>query len=168
MKEAGHSDLQMEVVTSTAVGAGGVETANLFAQQAKKAGVQVRVNKVDSATFYGERYLQWPFAQDFWYTRNYIPQAAQSSLKDSPYNETHFNDPEFEDLIDRAKQELDTDVRNDLLRRAQQIEYDTGGFIIWGFKEQVDAYSQFVEGLVPRRDLPMSSFLFKNARLVKE
>ncbi|MGO1384616.1 MAG: ABC transporter substrate-binding protein [Arachnia sp.] len=167
LAQAGQSGLQIEVVTSTAVGSGGVEAANLFSQQAKLAGVGVRVNKVDSSTFYGEQYLQWPFAQDFWATRNYIPQAAQSSLASSPYNETHFDDPEFEDLIKRARAEVDTDTRNDLVRQAQQIEFDTGGFIIWGFKEQVDAYSQFVEGLVPSRDLPMSSFLFKRARLTK-
>ncbi len=167
LAQAGHSGLQMEVVTSTAVGSGGVEAANLFAQQARKAGVQVRVNKVDSSSFYGEQYLQWPFAQDFWATRNYIPQAAQCALKSAPYNETHFDNPEFEDLITRARGEVDPDRRNDLVRSAQQIEYDTGGYIIWAFKQQVDAYSQFVEGLVPSRDLPMSSFLFKRARLTK-
>ncbi len=167
LAQAGQSGLQIEVVTSTAVGSGGVEAANLFAQQAKQAGVQVRVNKVDSSTFYGEQYLQWPFAQDFWATRNYIPQAAQCALASSPYNETHFDDPEFEDLIMRARGEVDLDTRNDLVRQAQQIEYDTGGYIIWAFKQQVDAYTQFVEGLVPSRDLPMSSFLFKRARLTQ-
>ena len=88
-------------------------------------------------------------------------------LKSAPYNETHFDNPEFEDLITRARGEVDPDRRNDLVRSAQQIEYDTGGYIIWAFKQQVDAYSQFVEGLVPSRDLPMSSFLFKRARLTK-
>ena len=167
LAKAGRTGLQLELVTSTAVGSGGVEAANLFAQQAKLAGVEVRVNKVDSSTFYGEQYLQWPFAQDFWATRNYLPQAAQCALPSSPYNETHFDDPEFTDLIARASREVDPDVRNDLVRQAQQIEYDTGGYIIWGFKQQVDAYSQFVEGLVPSRDLPMSSFLFKRAQLTK-
>lgn len=167
LKQAGHSDLQLEVVTSTGVGAGALESANVFAQQARRAGVQVRVNKVDSSSFYGKQYLQWPFAQDFWYTRNYIPQAAQCALKSSPYNETHFDDPEFQDLITKARAELDLDVRKDLLHRAQEIEYETGGYIIWAFKQQVDAYSQFVEGLVPSRALPMSSFLFKRVRLTK-
>ncbi len=167
LKQAGYSDLQMEVVTSTGVGAGAIEAANVFAQQARLAGVDVRVKKVDSSGFYGEQYLQWPFAQDFWYTRNYIPQAAQCALKSSPYNETHFDDPEFEDLISRARAELDLDVRKDLQHRAQEIEYETGGYIVWAFKQQVDAYSQFVEGLTPSRALPMSSFLFKRARLTK-
>ncbi len=165
LAEAGRSGLQVEVVTSTAVGSGGVEAANLFAQQAKLAGVEVRVNKVDSSTFYGEQYLQWPFAQDFWGTRNYIPQAAQCALATSPYNETHWDDPEFEALIKQARGEVNLDARNALIRQAQQIEYDRGGYIIWAFKQQVDAYSQFVEGLVPSRDLAMSSFLFKRARL---
>lgn len=167
LKQAGRSDLQIELVTSTAVGAGGVESANLFVQQARKAGIAVRVNKVDPSTFYGEQYLQWPFAQDFWYTRNYIPQATRCALKGSPYNETHFDNAEFEGLIHEAGAELDQTRRTELLHQAQQIEYEEGGYIIWAFKKQVDAYSQFVEGLVPSRDLPMSSFLFKRARLTK-
>ena len=32
----------------------------------------VNLNKTDTGTFYGPNYLKWTFAQDFWFTRNYI------------------------------------------------------------------------------------------------
>ena len=86
-----------------------MESANLFVQQAKLAGVDVRLNKADANVFYGDRYLSWNFAQDFWNTRNYLPQVAASSVKGATYNETHFEDPKFTALIDLAKREPDED-----------------------------------------------------------
>ena len=56
--------------------------------------------------------------------------------------------------------------RTQLLHDAQEIEYNTGGFIIWGFKRQLDAYSNLVQGLAPHRYLPCSNFGFKNASFV--
>ena len=166
LKQAGQEDLDVELVTSSAVGAGAVESANLFVEQAKKAGVSVRLNKADANVFYGDRYLSWNFAQDFWNTRNYIPQVATSSVKGGVYNETHFDDPTFTALINKAKAEPDEAKRNQLLHDAQKIEYDTGGFIIWGFKRQLDAYSNLVQGLQPHRYLPCSNFGFKRASFV--
>ena len=48
------------------------------------------MRKVDSGTFYGDNYLKWPFAQDFWATRVYLAQVAQGDLPESPFNETHW------------------------------------------------------------------------------
>ena len=166
LKQAGQENLDVELVTSSGVGAGAVESANLFVEQAKKAGVTVRLNKADSNIFYGDRYLSWDFAQDFWNTRNYIPQVASSSVKGATYNETHFDDPQFTQLIDQAKRESDEGRRNQLLHDAQEIEYNTGGYIIWGFKRQLDAYSNLVQGLQPHRYLPCSNFGFKHASFV--
>jgi len=166
LAQAGQSDLDVELVTSTAVGAGAVESANLFVEQARQAGVAVQLTKADANVFYGDRYLSWNFAQDFWNTRNYVPQVATSSVKGATYNETHFDDPQFTALIDQAKREPDETKRNQLLHDAQKIEYDTGGFIIWGFKRQLDAYSNLVQGLQPHRYLPCSNFGFKRASFV--
>src|SRR5699024_7901664 len=166
LKQAGRSDLQVELVTSTAVGAGGVESANLFVDHAREAGLDIALRKADPNTFYGERYLSWPFAQDFWNTRNYIPQVAVCAQKGATYNETHFDDPEFNALIAKARKETNEDKRNQLLQDAQKIEYDTGGYIIWGFKRQVDGYSNLVQGFVPHRYMPCSAFQFRRVSFV--
>ena len=168
LRQAGQENLDVELVTSTAVGAGGVESANLFVEQARAAGVPVRLNKADPNVFYGDSYLSWNFAQDFWNTRNYIPQVATSSVKGATYNETHFDDPSFTALIEQAKREPDPAKRKQLLRDAQEIEYLTGGYIIWGFKRQLDAYSNLVQGLTPHRYMPCSCFRFSRASFVRQ
>ncbi|MGI5130517.1 ABC transporter substrate-binding protein [Pseudonocardia sp. CA-107938] len=166
LRQAGHPDLEVELVTSTAVGAGAVESANLFVEQARQAGITVRLNKADANVFYGDQYLTWNFAQDFWNTRNYLPQVAVCALKGATYNETHFDDPQFAGLIGQARSEADPAKRRTLLQDAQQIEYERGGYLIWGFKRQVDAFSNLVQGITPHRYLPCGAFGFKHASFV--
>jgi peptide/nickel transport system substrate-binding protein len=166
LRQAGRPGLQVELVTSSGIGAGAVEAAQLFAQQARGAGADVRVRVVDGGTFYGKDYLGWPFAEDYWFTRNYLPQVAQGSLPDAPFNECHWNDATFISLVSQARAELDAGRRSELLRDAQRIEYDRGGYVIWGFRNQVDAHTAKVTGFVPDRNLPLSSFQFRTVSFV--
>ncbi|WP_336157934.1 ABC transporter substrate-binding protein [Amycolatopsis sp. VC5-11] len=165
LAEAGKPNLDIELVTAP-IQAGAVEAAQVFQQQAKAAGVNVRIRKIDTTTFYGENYLSWDFAQDFWYTRNYLPQVASGALPKAPYNETHWNDPEFTDLVTRASATVDPKARTELLHRAQQIEYERGGLIVWGFVDQVDAYQSYVAGFVPdRTGISLSGYQFRQVWL---
>jgi peptide/nickel transport system substrate-binding protein len=160
LKQAGQSDLSVELTTSPVV-QGLVEAAQVLSEQAKGAGVTINVRKVDPGTFYGDNYLSWAFAQDFWVTRSYLSQVAQCTLPDSPFNETHWKDPEFLDLISRARAELDDAKRVDLLKQAQKIEYDRGGLIVWAFNNQLDAYSTTVGGFHPARSgFPLTNYGF--------
>jgi peptide/nickel transport system substrate-binding protein len=88
------------------------------------------------------------------------------ALPEAPYNECHWNDPTFTSLIGQARVELNTARRVQLQKDAQQIEYERGGFLIWGFKNQVDAYSSRVTGFVADRNLPLSSFQFRMVSFV--
>jgi peptide/nickel transport system substrate-binding protein len=150
LKQAGQSDLRVELTTGD-IFRGVVEAAQVFAEQAKGAGVTVKVRKVDTGTFYGDNYLSWPFAQDFWATRTYLTQVAQGSLPDSPFNETHWDDKQFQKLIRQARGELDEDRRCELLKEAQKLEYDKGGHIIAYFSNSVDAHSTTVGGIKEAR-----------------
>ncbi len=162
LKQAGHSGLTVQLTTSP-VFQGVVQAAEVFAQQATAAGVKVKLNQVNTSVFYGPNYLKWPFAQDFWATREYLPQVAQGSLPASPFNETHWANPTFIKLIAEAQAELNTSKRIDLLRQAQKLEYDSGGYIIPYFSNQIDAYSTKLGGFVPAKSgFPLGNYWFKN------
>lgn len=128
-----------------------LESGQIFLEQAKAAGVTVRLRKYDTGEFYGDEYLQYVFAQDYWYTRSYIPQAFQADWRKAPYNETHFNDPEFDRLVEEARRTVDETKRCELLHEAQTIQWTRGGYIVWGFRNVVDAYSAKLEGFEPDR-----------------
>jgi peptide/nickel transport system substrate-binding protein len=162
LKSAGHSNLNVQLVTAP-VFQGVVQAAEVFAQQASAAGVNVQLRKLDTGTFYGPQYLKWTFAQDFWATREYLPQVAQGSLPTSPFNETHWADPKFMKLISQARGTLDENSRNAILKQAEEIEYNTGGYIIPYFSNQIDAYSSKVTGFVEAKSgFPLGNYWLKN------
>jgi peptide/nickel transport system substrate-binding protein len=148
LKAAGQSNLTVDLVSTN--GALGMnEGAQVFAQQAKAAGITVNAKILDSGAFYGDQYLKWPFSTDFWGSRNYLPQVAAGSLPNSPYNETHWPDAahqKFISLYNQAKQTADRTKRGAILHEMQKMEYDFGGYIIWGFNTQLDGYSTKVQG----------------------
>jgi peptide/nickel transport system substrate-binding protein len=166
LKQAGRENLTVELVTAP-VFQGVVEAAQVFAEQAKGAGVNVKVRKVDTGTFYGDNYLKWPFAQDFWASRVYLAQVAQGDLPNSPFNETHWGKGRFEQLIQQARAEVDAAKRADILHEAQKMQYEQGGYIIPYFSNIIDAYSAKVGGFVPPKSgFPFGNYWLKNVGFV--
>ena len=167
LKQAGRENLTVELVTAP-VFQGIVEAAQVFAQQAKGAGVNVKLRKVDSGTFYGDNYLKWPFAQDFWATRAYLSQVAQGDLPNSPFNETHWKPPAFVKLVQQARAELDDAKRAQILHDAQKMQYDQGGYIVQYFSNIIDAYSAKIGGFVEAKSgFPFGNYWLKNVGFVE-
>jgi peptide/nickel transport system substrate-binding protein len=148
LKAAGRSKLTVDLqTTSDAIGM--TEGAQVFAVQAKAAGVTVNVKNLDNGTFLGN-YLKWAFSTDFWGTRNYLSQVSAGSLRTSPYNETHWPDKAHERFSGLYKQALGTvnkAKRTAIIHEMQAMEYRYGGYIIWGFNNLLDGYSTKVKGL---------------------
>jgi len=170
LKQAGYdNNLTVELTTSAeALGGDEVAAAQVFAEQAKQAGVTVNIKKTDSATFYGKDYLSWPFAQDFWATRNFLQQASQGTMQGAPYNETHWKNAEWTALVNKAWKTVDDQARAQLITQAQQLEFDTGGYIIWSWRNQVDAYSKTTTGYkLDKLGGPIGRMYFKDVYFTK-
>jgi peptide/nickel transport system substrate-binding protein len=139
----------------TTNGASGmIDTATVFATQAKEAGLTVNVK--NDPNYYGDDYLKLAFSVDFWGTRGYLNQVQQGSLPTSPYNETHWppasgTGSDFGDLYKQALAETDEGARNEIMHQMQQYEYDLGGYIIPFFGGLIDGYADNVQGLVPSK-----------------
>ena len=162
LKAAGKSDLTVDL-QSTNGALGMNEGAQVFAQQAKAAGVNVNVKILDGGTFYGPEYLKWPLSTDFWGSRNYLSQVAAGSLPSSPYNETHWPDTadkKFLSLYSQALKTVDRKKQREILHEMQKLEYDNGGYIIWGFSTLLDGYSTKVQGFKTgdKGVLPLNAF----------
>lgn len=166
LAEAGHPDgIRVELVTAP-IQSGAVEAAQVFAEQAKESGIHIKIRRVDSTTFFGDNYLKWTFAQDFWYTRNFLPQVASGTAPDAPFNETHWKNKRFSKLVEEATRTIDDGKRNKLISQAQEILHDEGGYIIWGFSDQADAFQKYVAGFRPSRTgISLSGFQFRRVWL---
>jgi len=149
LSQAGYDGLTVELITSDAVGSGMVSAAQVFAEQAKGAGVTVQVKKVNADLFYGDDYLKWTFAQDYWGTRNYLAQTTLSTSPTAPYNECRWKDDEWQAIVDEAFVTVDEAKRNELVAAAQTIEYERGGYIVWQCNTLLDAYRTTLGGVIP-------------------
>jgi peptide/nickel transport system substrate-binding protein len=162
LKAAGQSGLTVDL-QSTNGALGMNEGAQVFAQQAKAAGVNINVKILDSGAFYGDQYLKWPMSTDFWGSRNYLSQVAAGSLPTSPYNETHWPDSSHQNFIslyNKAQTTVDRAKQAAIIKEMQAMEYANGGYIVWGFSTLLDGYSTKVKGLLPgdKGVLPLNAF----------
>ncbi len=66
LKQAGHDSLDVTLTTSDQIGVGIYETAQIFAEQAKAANVNVNLQKLTQSAFYGPNFEKYTFAQDDW------------------------------------------------------------------------------------------------------
>jgi peptide/nickel transport system substrate-binding protein len=89
--------------------------------------------------------------------------VAQGDLPESPFNETHWEDPKFIDLIQQARAEVDEGKRADILHEAQTMQYEQGGYIIQYFSNIIDAYSAKLGGFVEAKcGFPFGNYWLKN------
>jgi len=150
LKAAGREDLTVTLVTSP-VAQGTTSAAQVLAQQAKAAGVKVKLDEVDVTEFYGPNYLKWTFAQDYWYYAFYLPQVSDATLPSSPFNECHFDNARYNALYQEALRTVDRSKRTDIVHEMQLIDYDQGGYIIPYFPPVIDGYAASVHGLAPSK-----------------
>ena len=146
LRQAGHSGLTIELVTAP-IQQGTVQAAQVLAQQARSAGVNITLRTLTSTEFFGPNYLKWVFAQDFYYYSPYLLQVTDAFLPTSPYNETHFNNPRYNQLNAIANATPDFSKRAEIEREMMSIDYTIGGYIIPYFVPVIDAHSRNLMGV---------------------
>jgi peptide/nickel transport system substrate-binding protein len=150
LRQAGQEGLTVTLQTSQVV-PGFVETATLFAQQAKGAGVTVNV-KQEAANAYFDTsllYTKMAFAQSFWTVTALGQWYPQALLTDAVWNETHWKFKSYDRLVQSAIGAPNARVARARWREVQEIQYRQGGYIVWTNQNLVDAVSKQVRGLVP-------------------
>ncbi|WP_368517652.1 ABC transporter substrate-binding protein [Rhizobium sp.] len=144
LAEAGKADLSVDLTTVNGT-AGMVECAQVFAQQAKAAGVTVNVKVLDEAAYLAN-YGNWEFGVDF-LTDTYLSVVARSLMPGGTFNTSHWNDEEFNALYKKAVSISDVNDRCHVIHEMQRIENERGGNILWGFANLLNAYNARLQGL---------------------
>lgn len=150
LADAGYPDGIDVTLATSEIASGAVRAAQVFTEQVREAGIRVKIDQVDSTTFWADgNYLSYPFSQTFYYTRNFLEQVNRCATEDAPFNETHWADPDFTARVEAARAIVDDRERGEKIKELQREFYDRGGYIIWGFPNQVDAYHNYVAGAKP-------------------
>jgi peptide/nickel transport system substrate-binding protein len=128
-------------------------TANLqnevLVQQAKAAGFNIVFHQVDEATYYGSGYGTYPLSLSFWGDLSIFDQAAFTVVNGAPYNATHWQNATYNALYNQAVRTVDTASRIALVHKMQQIEYDSGAYVVADFMDNITAYRSSVGGQEP-------------------
>jgi peptide/nickel transport system substrate-binding protein len=168
LKAAGVSNLKVTLQTSDAV-PGFVEAATLFAQQAKAAGVTVNVKKEPASAYFDTSllYTKLKFGQDFWAAGSLGAWYELAVLSSAVWNETHWRDKSYDKLIRKAQGAPTPTAASKLWRQVQKVQYDKGGYIIWGNVNIVDAAANYVKGIVPSSFTGLGGWNYRSFWLAK-
>jgi peptide/nickel transport system substrate-binding protein len=151
LKQAGHGDgLTVSLVTAP-IENGVVQSSVVFAQQAKAAGVNVNLTKLDTTTFYNNQYMQRTFSVDWWDAESFLSGTAYTQLPTSHFNETHYNNPQLTKWYQQAVSTTNFAMQKEIAAKMQQQLWQNGGEIIVAFADNIDAYSTKVTGFIPNK-----------------
>ena len=146
LKKAGLSKLNLTLSTAPA-STGMVQSSTVIAQQAQAVGVDISLKDVAQDEFWVTQWLKAPFTCTFWGARTLNDFIGLTMWKGATQNETHWNDPSFTATWRKAQATVNPTARRELFIELQKTLWNEGGYLIWGFLQNVDAYSPNVKGL---------------------
>ncbi|MCA8880424.1 MAG: ABC transporter substrate-binding protein [Rhodobacteraceae bacterium] len=140
LKEAGAEGISVNLSTTDSIFSGAVDMCVLYAEQAKKAGIKVNVVREPSDGYYSDVWLKKPFCLVSWGARP-TPDVmfTLAYARGAAWNESHWDNARFNELLLQAKSELDQDKRAELYREMCLLMHDDGGTIIPFFNNFVFA-----------------------------
>ncbi|MEQ9642304.1 MAG: ABC transporter substrate-binding protein [Alphaproteobacteria bacterium] len=131
LKKAGAEGLSVEISTADSVYSGAVDMCVLYAEHAKKAGINIKVVREPNDGYYSDVWLKKPFCMVQWGARPTPDVMLSLAYKDdAAWNESRWQNKRFNELLLAAKAELDEDKRTAMYREMQELARDDGGTII--------------------------------------
>ena len=131
LKQAGLTTLKVQLKAADAAFAGAINAAVLYADSAAKAGIEIEVEKVPNDGYWDNVWMKAPWSFSYWTgrpTEDWM--FSQAYAADSNWNETHWKNPRFNELLIAARTELDDNKRRDMYREMQLLVRDDGGAVI--------------------------------------
>ncbi len=151
LADAGYED-GLEITIHTQESSPVPAIATIWREQMAEIGVDVNIQLVPSDVYYGadDMWLEVDFGITDWGARAYPqPYLDLAYTCDAPWNETHFCDPELDELAAAVAKEMDQDERIRLYHEIQEIFIERGPIIIPFFINNLWAAHENVKGLVP-------------------
>ncbi|MEI7743697.1 MAG: ABC transporter substrate-binding protein [Chloroflexota bacterium] len=146
LKEAGKENLTLELVTTPSA-PGMVQVAEVFATQAKAAGITVNITNQTPTDYFAQSYLKVAFSQDYWPYQPYLVTVSQGTLGTAPFNATHQNDPDYDAMFKKALATPDDAGREAIIAEMLKFDFEKGGNIIPYHFPVIDATVKTLNGV---------------------
>ncbi|MEM8740482.1 MAG: ABC transporter substrate-binding protein [Pseudomonadota bacterium] len=126
---------------------GAPDAAALFQQSLGAAGIPLEIKREPNDGYWSEVWNKQPFCTSYWGGRPTQDQMFTTAyLSTADWNDTRFNNPQFDQLLIAARAEQDVATRTQMYADMGTILRDTGGLICPMFNDFIDASTERVAG----------------------
>ncbi|UWQ31211.1 ABC transporter substrate-binding protein [Leisingera sp. M527] len=148
MKKSGH-DGSVLLRTSDNSFPGAPDASALFQQSCQSAGIKLDVKREPNDGYWSEVWNNQPFCTSYWGGRPTQDQMFTTAyLSTADWNDTRFNNEQFDQMLVAARGELDVAKRTQMYADMSTILRDQGGLICPMFNDFVEATTDKVDGFV--------------------
>lgn len=161
LKKAGMEGYEFKLHTSDAVFSGALDAAQLWQEDAKKAGLKMQVVKEPKDGYWDNVWNKKPFSAAYWFARATADWIfTQTYSGTTPSNDMHWQHERFNKLLVEARAELNQKKRGELYFEMQKIVRDEGGVVIPAIANMVDATTKKVMFENPSGNLELDGLRF--------
>lgn len=131
LKKAGMENLKVQLHIADTAFEGAVDAAQLYAESAKAAGIEIEVVREADDAYWDDVWLKKPWCGGYWGgrpTEDWI--FSQIYSKGADWNETKWDNTRFNELLVQARGELDTTKRREMYVEMQKLVNEDGGALI--------------------------------------
>ncbi|WP_324751638.1 ABC transporter substrate-binding protein [Roseovarius sp. Pro17] len=140
LKEAGLDKLEVSLSASDAAFAGAVDAATLYQNSAKDAGIDLTVVREPNDGYWSDVWMKKPFSAVYWGGRPVQDQMFTTAYTcGAEWNDGFWCNEHFDELLVKARAELDQDKRKEQYFELQEIVSTQGAIIIPMFANYVFA-----------------------------
>ncbi len=126
---------------------GAPDAAALFQQSLSSAGIDLEIKREPNDGYWSEVWNAQPFCTSYWGGRPTQDQMFTTAyLSTADWNDTRFNNEQFDQLLVAARAELDEGKRKQMYADMGTILHNEGGLICPMFNDFIDATSDRIAG----------------------
>ncbi len=153
LSKAGYPDgIDVDLYTSS-VDKSFVSMAEVYQNQAAQAGIRVNIHQVPADGYWTDTWMQESFVTTRWNQRPADQILNEAFRSGAAWNETYWQNPQFDQELDLARKEVNEERRRQLYVGTQQLLYDDGGAIIPFHLNVNRVFSSKLRNLPPETEL---------------
>ena len=140
----------IELQVSEGAFSGATDAGQVYQESLSKAGISMDLKRVSGDGYWDNVWLKQPFCAVYWANRPTVDNQLTTTFKaGSTWNDTRFNNAEFEKLLVSARVELDEKKRAAMYARCQELISQNAGMVCFAIQDYLDGCSTKLRGLTP-------------------
>ena len=145
LKKAGMEGVELTLYAADAAFSGAVDAAQLYQATAKQAGINIKIERAANDGYWSNIWNAKPWCACYWGGRPVEDQMFSTAYQTGvPWNDTAWGNERFDELLIKARAELNEDTRRTMYYEMQEILHNDGGLVAPMFASYVNAINKQV------------------------